>query len=121
MDVIPEPCTDKECPDKPKEHGGVKIHEHWHDDEWRWLNFAGKWGSPVELTPVQLICGKIPVINWVLRIKGIFNRPIRESGPPGPNARVGACWREPFQWVNTECIIPEEHENWIKNPDIDAN
>ncbi|UCC60430.1 MAG: hypothetical protein JSV02_00975, partial [Dehalococcoidia bacterium] len=93
--------------------------EHWHD-EWRWLNFTGKWGSPVELTPIQLICRNIPVINWVLRIKGIFDRPIREGGPPGPNARVGACWREPFEWANTECIKPEEHENWIENPDIDA-
>lgn len=119
VDVIPEPCTDKECPDKPKEHGKAKIQEHWHD-EWRWLNFTGKWGSPVELTPTQLFCRKIPIINWVLRIKGFFDRPIREGGPPGPNARVGACWREPFEWANTECIKPEEHENWIENPDIDA-
>ncbi|NVL91232.1 MAG: hypothetical protein HWN69_09645, partial [Desulfobacterales bacterium] len=61
VDIIPEPCTDEECPDKPKEHGKAKIQEHWHD-EWRWLNFTGKWGSPVELTPIQLICRKIPII-----------------------------------------------------------
>ena len=107
IEVIAEPCTDDKCPDQPK--------EHWHD-EWRWLNFTGNWGSPVELSPVRLILSKIPIINLIPKIKGFFDRPVRESGPPGPNARRGACWKAPFDWVNMECIEPKEYDNWIDNP-----
>ncbi|MEE9610843.1 MAG: hypothetical protein V3W19_06295 [Desulfatiglandales bacterium] len=83
--------------------------------KWSWLNFTGNWGSPAELTPKQLLFQRIPIVNWLFKLKDIFKRPIRGSGPTGPNARLGACWNEPFDWINTECLKAEDEEerNWI--------
>jgi len=78
--------------------------------EWRWLNFKGKWGSPAELSIKERLLNKIPIVHAVLKI---FKRPIRESGPPGPNARPDSCWNKPFVWVNLECINAEKSGNWL--------
>lgn len=80
----------------------------WHGD-WRWLNFKGKWGSPVEMSFGERIIARIPVIR---RLPLFFQRPLREAGPPGPNTR-GTCWEEPFDWVNLECFDAPKTSSWI--------
>ena len=82
---------------------------NWSGD-WRWLNFKGKWGSPVELSLTERLIPDIPVLRAFLRV---FKRPIREAGPPGPNARPGSCWGRPFDWVNMECLDAEEIRDWL--------
>jgi hypothetical protein len=77
---------------------------------WRWLNFKGKWGSPAELSLKERLIPDIPVLRTLI---GIFKRPIKEAGPPGPNARPGSCWNRPFDWVNTECLDAEESRDWL--------
>ena len=81
---------------------------HWSGN-WRWLNFKGKWGSPVELSFGERIIARIPVIG---RISPLFQRPIQEGGPPGPNTR-GTCWEEPFDWANLECFDAPKTSSWI--------
>ncbi len=80
---------------------------NWSGD-WRWLNFKGKWGSPAELSWKERL---IP--DGLRTFYKIFERPIRESGPPGPNARPGSCWNRPFDWVNWECFDAEESRDWL--------
>lgn len=93
VEVIPEP-------DEP---------EHWSGD-WRWLNYKGKWGSPVELSFKERLIPRI----WLLRtLLKVFRRPIREAGPTGPNTR-GRCWNSPFDWVNLECLDAQSTSNWIE-------
>jgi hypothetical protein len=84
----------------------------WTGD-WRWLNFEGAWGSPVELTFWERIIKRIPVIRSLLSILGLFKRPIREAAPKGPNTR-GTCWENPFDWANLECLDAMENRNWIE-------
>ncbi len=93
VDVIPEP-------DK---------NGHWSGD-WRWLNFKGHWGSPAELTIKERLVPNIPLLRALVKI---FERPIRESGPTGPNARPGLCWDSPFSWINMECLDAEGSRNWL--------
>ena len=79
--------------------------------DWRWLNFKGKWGSPVELTLKERLIPDIPLLRAFFRI---FKRPIREAGPPGPNARPDWCWKRPIDWVNLECFDAEESRDWLR-------
>lgn len=65
----------------------------WHD-EWRWLNFRGKWGSK----------GKV---SW----KEALTLPIEEDGPVGPT-RKGLCWDDPFSWIEDKCFDIEK-PSWI--------
>lgn len=82
---------------------------HWAGD-WRWLNFEGRWGSPVQLSLKERIIARIPGVRAISKI---FERPIREAGPTGPNARIDSCWKDPFNWVNLECIDAEITRDWI--------
>ncbi|MFX0046311.1 MAG: hypothetical protein ACFE8Z_10730 [Candidatus Hermodarchaeota archaeon] len=66
---------------------------YWHD-EWRWLNFRGKWGSK----------GRV---SW----KETMTLPIEEDGPTGP-PRKGLCWGDPFSWIENECFDMEK-SSWI--------
>lgn len=77
---------------------------------WRWLNFQGKWGSPVELSLKERLIPCIPLLRTLLKV---LQRPIREAGPTGPNARIGLCWDRPFDWVNLECSDATKTRNWI--------
>jgi hypothetical protein len=94
VDVIPE----------PGENG-------WSGD-WRWLNFSGKWGSPVELGVFSRLIARIPVVR---HLPLFFQRPIREAGPPGPNTR-GTTWEQPFDWVNLECLDAPGNMAWVEAP-----
>ena len=98
VDVIPEP-------DK---------NGRW-SEEWRWLNFKGRWGSPAKLSPIEWLIAKIPLIR---RLPLFFQRPLREAGPHGPNTRI-VCWEEPFNWINLECFEAPETKPWIGNIDED--
>ncbi len=80
----------------------------WSGD-WRWLNFKGSWGSPVQMSLHEKIVAGIPVIR---RIARFFQRPLREAGPTGPSTK-GLCWKDPFTWVNLECFDAPETSNWI--------
>jgi hypothetical protein len=80
----------------------------WFGD-WRWLNFQGKWGSPVQLSLWERIIAHIPGVRTISKL---FNRPIRESGITGPNTR-GLCWEDPFNWVNLECVDAEITRDWL--------
>ena len=93
-DLIPEP-----------DNSGL-----WSGD-WRWLNFKGRWGSPVQLSVWERIIARIPGLSIIFKL---FQRPIREGGPTGPNARIDSCWKDPFNWVNLECIDAPEDRDWLK-------
>jgi hypothetical protein len=93
VDIIPEPDRDG----------------RWSGD-WRWLNFEGHWGSPAELTIKERLVPNIPLLRALVKI---FERPIRESGPPSPSTRPGLCWDRPFDWVNMECLDAEESRDWL--------
>lgn len=88
---------------EPDENG------RWSGD-WRWLNFKGRWGSPVQMSPIERLIAKIPLVR---RIRIFFERPLREAGPTGPNARIGSCWKDPFNWVNLECFPGPETSDWL--------
>ncbi len=92
VDVIPE----------PDDHG------RW-SGEWRWLNFKGKWGSPVEMSFGESIIARIPGLR---RLPLFFQRPLREAGPRGPNTR-DLCWDDPLNWVNLECFDAQDTSPWI--------
>ena len=77
--------------------------------EWRWLNFRGRWGSPVQMSLPEKIVAGIPVIR---RLARFFQRPLREAGPAGPSAK-GLSWEDPFTWVNLECFDAPETSSWI--------
>ncbi len=47
----------------------------WSGD-WRWLNFKGRWGSPVQLSVWERIIARIPGLRIISKI---FKRPIREA------------------------------------------
>ena len=81
---------------------------HWSGD-WRWLNFRGSWGSPVQMSIPEKIIAGIPVIR---RLARFFQRPLREAGPIGPSAK-GLCWADPFNWINLECFDAPKTSNWI--------
>ena len=81
----------------------------WSGD-WRWLNFRGSWGSPVQMSLPEKIVAGIPVIR---RLARFFQRPLRDAGPTGPNARIDSCWKDPFTWVNLECFDAPTTSNWI--------
>jgi len=76
---------------------------------WRWLNFKGSWGSPVQMSFLEKIVAGIPLI---CRLARFFQRPLREAGPTGPSTK-GLCWEDPFDWVNLECFDAPETSNWI--------
>jgi hypothetical protein len=78
--------------------------------EWRWLNFKGRWGSPVQLSFQERIVAKIPWLHTIVRI---FKRPMRDAGIVGPTARPDSCWEKPFYWVNLECFEAPKTRNWI--------
>jgi len=78
--------------------------------EWRWLNFKGNWGSPVDLSFGERLIAWIPGVRTISKM---FERPIRESGPTGPNARPDSCWDRPFDWVNLECWDATKTSDWI--------
>jgi len=98
VELIPE--LDKNASDPEK--------RLW-SEKWGWLNFNGKWGSPVELSFWERIIARC---NVILRLYLIFQEPAREAGPPGPNTRR-VCWEEPFEWVNLECFDAPETKPWI--------
>ena len=93
VEVVPEPDKDGK----------------WSGD-WRWLNFEGKWGSPKELSLKQRLIAKIPLVSTLVNL---FERPIQDGGPLGPNAGHGLCWDKPFDWVNVECFDAEESRDWL--------
>lgn len=96
--VIPEPDEDGK----------------WSGD-WRWLNFEGRWGSPVQMSFMERRIAEIPAIGGILcRIPRFFERPIREWGPVGPNAK-GRCWENPFDWINLECFDAPVIRSWIED------
>jgi len=78
---------------------------------WRWLNFMGKWGSPAELSLKERLIPDIPMLRTIMHV---FERPIREAGPTGPNAKLGSCWNRPFDWANTECLDVEQSRDWLE-------
>ena len=78
--------------------------------EWRWLNFQGRWGSPVQMSLPEKIVAGIPVIR---RLARFFQRPLREAGITGPSTK-GSCWEDPFNWVNLECFDAPETSNWLR-------
>lgn len=79
--------------------------------EWRWLNFRGKWGSPAKLSFKERLIPNIPLLR---RLLTIFERPIREGGPSGPNNRPDLGWKSPIDWVNLECLDAEENRDWLR-------
>ena len=84
-----------------------------------WLNFKGRWGSPVQLSFKERFISKIPGLRTLFKI---FERPIREAGVPGPTARPGLCWGKPLDWVNLECLDAPKTSNWIGEVDgVSAN
>jgi len=80
----------------------------WSRD-WRWLNFKGRWGSPVAMSLPEKIIAQIPVVRKLARF---FQRPIRGAGPTGPNAK-GTCWEDLFNWINLECFDAPETSDWL--------
>jgi hypothetical protein len=97
IEVIPEPEEDRNTGRK-----------YW-TGEWRWLNFTGKWGSPTELAFHERIIAGIPLVG---RLARYFSRPLRESGPGGPNTR-GLCWEEPLLWSDLSCFEREDPSQWL--------
>ncbi|MDY6893249.1 MAG: hypothetical protein SVO26_06015 [Chloroflexota bacterium] len=79
------------------------------DGDWRWLNFRGKWGSPKQLSLMETIIARIPGLR---KIHPLFQRPLREAGPTGPNAK-GLCWENTFAWINLECFDAPTTCCWI--------
>lgn len=94
VEVIPEPDNTGKWP-----------------GDWRWLNFKGKWGAPAALSIKERLIPDIPLLRTFVKV--VFERPIRESGPAGPNTR-GSCWQYPFDWVNLECFPAPETSNWLE-------
>jgi hypothetical protein len=90
----------------------IPVDEKDWIDDWRWLKFTGKWGSPVELSFFERIIARVPLIR---HLPMFFQRPIREAAPKGPNTR-GTCWENPFDWVNLECLDAVGNRNWIEKP-----
>jgi len=87
---------------EPDKNGG------W-SGEWRWLNFKGKWGSPAVLSLQQRLIAKIPLAG---KLVNLFERPMQDGGPLGPNVGHGSCWDKPFEWVNIECLDAEDVTDW---------
>ena len=77
---------------------------------WRWLKFNGNWGSPAELSIFHRLIARIPLAGHLPKL---FQRPIKEAGPKGPNTR-GTCWHNPFDWGNLECLDAPENRNWFE-------
>jgi len=77
---------------------------------WRWLKFNGNWGSPAELSIFHRLIARIPFAGHLPKL---FDRPIKEAGPRGPNTR-GTCWYNPFDWGNLECLDAPENRNWFE-------
>lgn len=87
--------------------------------EWRWLNFKGRWGSPVQMSFIERIIARIPVLR---RMRMFFERPLREAGPTGPAERIDSCWKDPLNWVNLESFPAPETSDWLGEiGDADAN
>jgi len=78
---------------------------------WRWLNFKGRWGSPVQMSISERIIARVPGLR---RLRIFFERPLREAGPTGPCVREGLCWKDPFNWVNLECFPAPETSDWLR-------
>jgi len=97
VEVIPEP--DKEV--------------GW-SGEWRWLNFKGHWGSPVQLSFSERLIALVPGLR---KIHLFFKRPIREAAPTGPSTK-GVCWDDPFYWINLECCDVKRMKPWLEKLDI---
>jgi hypothetical protein len=98
VEVIPQPDEDGK----------------WSGD-WRWLNFQGRWGSPVQMSFMERRIADIPAIGGIIcRIPRLFERPIREWGPKGPNAK-GRCWESPFDWINLDCFDAPVIRSWIED------
>ncbi len=93
---------DVEVVPQPDESG------RWSGD-WRWLNFQGRWGSPVQMSRTERVIALIPVLR---RIHRFFQRPLREAGPTGPSTK-GESWNDPFSWVNLECFDAPKTSSWI--------
>ena len=72
----------------------------------------GRWGSPVELSLRERLVPRVPLVRTLLKV---FQRPIREAGPTGPNTRPGLCWNRPLDWVNLECLDAAKTSDWIGN------
>jgi len=90
----------------------------WSED-WRWLNFKGRWGSPVQMSLGERIIARIPGLR---RLRIFFESPLREAGPTGPSVKEGLCWKDPFNWVNLECFPAPETSDWLlKISGADAN
>jgi hypothetical protein len=53
---------------------------------WRWLNFKGKWEAPAELSLKAPLIPNIPLLRTLVKL---FERPVQEAGPLGPNAGHG--------------------------------
>jgi hypothetical protein len=80
----------------------------WSGD-WRWLNFQGHWGSPVEMSLRERIIARIPLVS---RLARYFSKPLREAGPRGPNTR-GLCWEDPLLWADLQCLDAPDTSPWI--------
>lgn len=93
---------DVELVPRPDESG------RWVGD-WRWLNFQGRWGSPVQLSLRERVIAYIPGLR---ALHLFFQRPLREAGPTGPSAK-GLCWENPFAWIDFECTDAQETSSWI--------
>jgi hypothetical protein len=69
---------------------------HWAD-EWRWLNFSGRWGSRG--------AGWLPRFLHVGPLRYLWEAP--GSLPPRDN------WRDPFAWVDHECEEAPPLDAWL--------
>ena len=96
--VIPEPG------ERDEETG-----ERRWSGKWRWLNFKGNWGSPVELSFRERIIAGIPLVG---RLARFFSKPLREAGPKGPNTR-GLCWEEPLLWADLHPFRAQDTSPWL--------
>ena len=85
IEVIPEPCT--------QVHSSGDTKEHWHD-EWRWLNFEGRWGAKG---------------NFWMHPKQLFTLPWEDDGPTGPTQK-GLYWKDPFDSIEYDCY---DAESWV--------
>jgi len=98
VEVIPEPGK-----------ADAETGERRWDGKWRWLNFKGNWGSPVELSFRERIIAGIPLVG---RLARYFSKPLREAGPKGPNTR-GFCWEEPLLWADLHTLPAQDTIPWL--------
>jgi hypothetical protein len=82
-------------------------------NEWRWLNFEGRWGSaPLIVRISDYFSRRFKFFKLYRQLTFLTKRTYLEAGPYGPRMK-NLCWNDPLNWVNLECYDARINDYWI--------